>query len=161
MRGHRQKMRKNSIQLRKTAKNRLKIKAAAEILAQENFQKWGNQLKRGTLTPLIEEHPLFSILYASNIWMWHPPPSRYTAVLLRRHCSNGVVGPDYSVSLQYGADSLCLLVITCFLSGVTKGMEKGAQNKGFSIYFFNLNIGQKHQIQPAGAPFSYPSPCLG
>ena len=36
----------------KNAKNRLKLKEKAEILAQENFQKLGNQLKRGTLTPL-------------------------------------------------------------------------------------------------------------
>ena len=36
----------------KNAKNRLKIKEKAEILVQENFQKQGNQLKRGTLTPL-------------------------------------------------------------------------------------------------------------
>ena len=37
----------------KNAKNRLKLKEKAEILAQENFQKRGNQLKRGTLTPLF------------------------------------------------------------------------------------------------------------
>ena len=53
VRGHRQKMRKSSIKLGKTTKNRLKRKEKAEILAQENFQKRGNQLKRGTLTPLI------------------------------------------------------------------------------------------------------------
>ena len=33
------KMRKNSVKLGKNAKNRLKIKEKAEILAQENFQK--------------------------------------------------------------------------------------------------------------------------
>ena len=33
-------------------KNRLKIKEKTEILAQENFQKRRNQLKRGTLIPL-------------------------------------------------------------------------------------------------------------
>ena len=34
------------------AKNKLKIKDKAEILAQEYFQKQGNQLRRGTLTPM-------------------------------------------------------------------------------------------------------------
>ena len=38
------------MKLGKNAKNRLKRKENAEILAQENFQKRGNQLKRGTLT---------------------------------------------------------------------------------------------------------------
>ena len=52
VRGHRLKTRKNSVKLGKNAKNMLKIKEKAEILAQENFQKRGNQLKRGTLTPL-------------------------------------------------------------------------------------------------------------
>ena len=45
----------------KNAKNKLKLKEKAEILAQENFQKRGNQLKRGTLTPLIrgcKGHPI-------------------------------------------------------------------------------------------------------
>ena len=42
--GHRQKTRKNNVKLGKNAKNRLKIKEKAEILAQENFQKQGNQL---------------------------------------------------------------------------------------------------------------------
>ena len=42
------------MKLGKNAKNRLKIKEKAEILAQENFQKRGNQLKRGTLTPLMK-----------------------------------------------------------------------------------------------------------
>ena len=45
---------KNNVNLGKNAKNRLKIKEKAEILAQENFQKWRNQLKRGTLTPLAQ-----------------------------------------------------------------------------------------------------------
>ena len=45
-------MRKNSVKLCKNAKNRLKMKEKAEILVQENFQKLGDQLKRGTLTPL-------------------------------------------------------------------------------------------------------------
>ena len=40
----------------KMKKNRLKMKEKAEILALENFQKWGNQLKRGTLTPLLSEN---------------------------------------------------------------------------------------------------------
>ena len=52
VRGHRQKMRKNKVKLGKTAKTMLNIKEKAEILAQENFQKRGNQLKRGTLTLL-------------------------------------------------------------------------------------------------------------
>ena len=51
MRGQRRKTRKNSVKFGKNAKNRLKIKEKAEILAQENFFKW-DQLKRGTLTPL-------------------------------------------------------------------------------------------------------------
>ena len=42
VRGHRQKTRKNSVKLGRTAKNRLKIKEKAEILAPENFQKQGN-----------------------------------------------------------------------------------------------------------------------
>ena len=42
----------NSIKLGKKFKYRLKIKEKAEIVAQENCQKWENQLKRGTLTPL-------------------------------------------------------------------------------------------------------------
>ena len=42
---HRQKMRKNSVKLGKNAKKKLKIKEKAEILAQENVQKQGNQLK--------------------------------------------------------------------------------------------------------------------
>ena len=50
--GHRPKTRKNSMKLGKNAKNRLKIKEKAEILAQEYFKKQGNQLKRGSLTPL-------------------------------------------------------------------------------------------------------------
>ena len=36
----------------KKAKYGLKIKEKAEILAYGNFEKRGNQLKRGTLTPL-------------------------------------------------------------------------------------------------------------
>ena len=48
------------MKLGKIAKNRLKIKEKAEILAQENFQKWVNQLKRGTITPLNIKHPLFA-----------------------------------------------------------------------------------------------------
>ena len=52
-RGYRQKTRKNSVKLGKNANNRLKIKEKAEILAQENCQKLGTQLKRGTLSPLI------------------------------------------------------------------------------------------------------------
>ena len=57
VRRHRQKPRKNSVKLGKNAKNRLKIKEKAEILAQENCQKRGNQLKRGTLTPLWKAQP--------------------------------------------------------------------------------------------------------
>ena len=53
VRGHRQKTRKNSVKLGINAKNRLKINEKAENLAQANFQKWGNQLKRGTLIPLF------------------------------------------------------------------------------------------------------------
>ena len=53
VRVHRQKTRKNSVKFGKNAKNRLKMKEKAEILAQENFPKRGNQLKRGTLTPLL------------------------------------------------------------------------------------------------------------
>ena len=49
VRGHNQKTRKNSMKSRQTAK----MKEKAQILAPENFQKWGNQLKRGTLTPLF------------------------------------------------------------------------------------------------------------
>ena len=37
----------------KNAKNRPKLKEKAEILSQENFQKRGNHLKSGTLTPLL------------------------------------------------------------------------------------------------------------
>ena len=40
------------MKLAKNGKNKLKIKEKAEILAKENCQKQGNQLKRGTLTPL-------------------------------------------------------------------------------------------------------------
>ena len=39
LRGHKQKMRKNTLKLGKNAKNRLKLKGKAEVLAQENFQK--------------------------------------------------------------------------------------------------------------------------
>ena len=39
-----------------SVKNRLKMKEKAEILAPENFQKRGNQLKRGTLTPLSPDN---------------------------------------------------------------------------------------------------------
>ena len=53
MRGHMQKTRKNTVKSGYNAKNRLKIKEKAEILTEENFQKRGNQLKRGTLTPLV------------------------------------------------------------------------------------------------------------
>ena len=38
------------MKLGKNGKNRLEIKEKAEILTKENFQKRGNQLKRGTLT---------------------------------------------------------------------------------------------------------------
>ena len=48
------------MKLDKNAKNKLKIKGKAEILAQENFQKQGNHLKRGTLTPLI---PLGAVFF--------------------------------------------------------------------------------------------------
>ena len=41
------------MKLCKYAKNGLKTKEKSEILAEENFQKQGNQLKRGILTPLI------------------------------------------------------------------------------------------------------------
>ena len=40
------------MKLGENGKNRLKIAEKAEILAKEDFQKQGNQLKRGTLTPL-------------------------------------------------------------------------------------------------------------
>ena len=40
------------MKLGKNGKNRLKIREKAEILVRENFQKQGNQLKKGTLTPL-------------------------------------------------------------------------------------------------------------
>ena len=53
VRGHKQKTRKNSVKSGQNVKNRLKMKEKAEILTPENFQKRGNQLKRGTLTPLI------------------------------------------------------------------------------------------------------------
>ena len=43
------------MKLGKNDKNRLKIKEKAEILAQENCQKRGNWLKRGSLTPLYNE----------------------------------------------------------------------------------------------------------
>ena len=36
----------------KNVKKKAEYKRKTEILAQENFQKRGNQLKRGTLTPL-------------------------------------------------------------------------------------------------------------
>ena len=49
VRGHKQKMRKSSLKLGKNTKNRLKIKEKAKILAHKNFQKRGNQLKRGTV----------------------------------------------------------------------------------------------------------------
>ena len=39
--------------LGKKAKHGLKIKEKAEILAHGYFEKRGNQLKRGTLTPLL------------------------------------------------------------------------------------------------------------
>ena len=52
VRGHVQKTRKNTVKSGLNARNRLKIKVKAEILIQENFQKRGNQLKKGTLTPL-------------------------------------------------------------------------------------------------------------
>ena len=41
-------------------RRRLKIKEAAEILTQENFQKRENQLKRGTFTSL-------SMAYNTNL----------------------------------------------------------------------------------------------
>ena len=64
VRGHRQKLRKYSIKLCKNAKNGLKTKEKAEILAQENCQKWGNQLKRGILTPLNKsEIQIITICY--------------------------------------------------------------------------------------------------
>ena len=57
MRGQRQKKKKKEKQREivcTNAKNMLKIKEKAEIWAQEICQKQGgNQLKRGTLTPLI------------------------------------------------------------------------------------------------------------
>ena len=53
VRGQRQETRKNTMKLGKNAKNRLKIKEKAEILAQKICQNQGNQLKRGTLTPLV------------------------------------------------------------------------------------------------------------
>ena len=40
------------MKLGKNDKNRLKIKEKTEILAKENVQKRGNQLKRGTLKAL-------------------------------------------------------------------------------------------------------------
>ena len=40
-------------EIRVKCQNKLKIKEKAKILTQENFQKRGNQLKRGTLTPLV------------------------------------------------------------------------------------------------------------
>ena len=52
VRGHRQETRKNSVKLGKNDKNRLKNEKKNEILAQENFQKQGNQLKKGSFTPL-------------------------------------------------------------------------------------------------------------
>ena len=67
VRGNRQKTRKNSVKLGKNAKNRLKITEKAEILAQENFQKRGNQLERGTLTPLVT-HVLLAASAMSYIW---------------------------------------------------------------------------------------------
>ena len=39
------KNKENTVKLGKIAKNRLKVQENIEILAQENFQKWGNQLK--------------------------------------------------------------------------------------------------------------------
>ena len=39
----------------KKVKYRLKIKKNAEILAHGYFGKRGNQLKRGTLTPMVED----------------------------------------------------------------------------------------------------------
>ena len=55
------------MKLGKTTKNRLKIKKKkrkekAEILAQENFQKRGKQLKRGTLMPLLVPHRVYTYL---------------------------------------------------------------------------------------------------
>ena len=47
-------MRKNDVKLGKNAKNKQMIKEKAEM-AQENFQKLGNQLKREILTPLCIE----------------------------------------------------------------------------------------------------------
>ena len=44
----------------KMPKNRLKMKEKVEILAPENFQKRGNQLKRGTLTPLVKTSFFFN-----------------------------------------------------------------------------------------------------
>ena len=55
----------------KTAKIGLKIKEKAEILAPENFQKGGNQLKRGNLTPL----DYMKLENLSDLWIsfsqWH------------------------------------------------------------------------------------------
>ena len=67
VRGHGQKTRKNSVKLGKNAKNRLKIKEKAEILAQENFQKREKQLKRGTLTPLQKVKGLLSMQGKTSI----------------------------------------------------------------------------------------------
>ena len=46
------------MKLGKTAKNRLKMKGKAEILAQENSQKLGKQLQRGTLHPCLSLVPV-------------------------------------------------------------------------------------------------------
>ena len=54
------------MKLGKTAKHRQERKEKAEILAQENFQEWENQLIRGTLTPLLYEHDRSLILNAFN-----------------------------------------------------------------------------------------------
>ena len=51
----------------KNAKNRLKLKEKAEILAQENFQKRGNQLKRETLTPQIQPTKSLKSWYGMHI----------------------------------------------------------------------------------------------
>ena len=60
------------MKLGKNAKNRLKLNEKAEILAQENYQKLGNQLKRGTLTPLIDKIPFVS----SSQFINHPANAR-------------------------------------------------------------------------------------
>ena len=67
--------------------NRLKIKEKAEILAQENCQKWGNQLKfvkRGTLTPLPNTLldrclKLYTLLW--NIWTYQQLGKKITQLV--------------------------------------------------------------------------------